>query len=476
MEKDQSVFLIFFSFIGDIIFIASSLICAHWVRFKSGFIPFNESWWTSGGGQKFIPLSSYTSLVVVGTVLLLCAFFISNLYAYNVLLRLRSTTLIVTRGVALWFVVYLGLSLAVHFNPPVSRIYAVLSAILAWLSVLIWRFLYVRLIKAFGLDSCLTERVAFFGWSDAAHRLVESLQRDIGNLYSIAGVVLDAPMSATSIPKTLLPILGDSSNLAEILRNQRISILVQSDGVANVEHLIAMSNLCDREMVQFKMIPTRLHSMIAGLHLDTISDVPVLGVVDGPLVRPLNQIVKRLVDIIGSLVGLTISVPIIFIFGALVYLESPGPIIYRQTRIGRRGKNFQILKIRSMRIDAEVQGGAQWAKKNDDRRLKIGEIMRATNIDEVPQFWNVLKGDMSLVGPRPERPELISRFQYEIPHYNARHRVKPGMTGWAQVNGLRGDTDLIERIRYDLYYIEKWTFLGDFWIMLKTFNSRKNAY
>jgi lipopolysaccharide/colanic/teichoic acid biosynthesis glycosyltransferase len=129
-----------------------------------------------------------------------------------------------------------------------------------------------------------------------------------------------------------------------------------------------------------------------------------------------------------------------------------------------------------MRIDAEAQGGAQWAKKNDDRRLKIGEIMRATNLDEVPQFWNVLKGDMSLVGPRPERPELISKFQYEIPHYNARHTVKPGMTGWAQVNGLRGDTDLTERIRYDLYYIEKWTFLGDFWIMLKTFHSRQNAY
>ena len=476
MKKDRAIFLISLSIIGDALSISVGLILAHWVRFQSGIIPFKESWWTSGGGQKFIPLSSYSGLVVVGTVLLLCAFLIVDLYNYNVLMRFRSSVFIVTRGVALWFVVYLGLSLAVHFNPPISRIYAVLSAIFAWLSVLIWRFLYVRLIKAFGLASFFTERVAFFGWSAAAHRLVESLNRDIGNFYSIAGVILEAPQSAASIPTTLLPILGDSSNLSEIIRNQRISILVQSDGVASVDHLIAMSNLCDREMVQFKMIPTRLHSMIAGLHLDTISDVPVLGVVDGPLVRPINRIVKRSVDIIGSMVGLTISAPLLFVFGALVYLESPGPIIYRQTRIGRRGKSFQILKIRSMRIDAEAQGGAQWAKKNDDRRLKVGEIMRATNIDEVPQFWNVLKGDMSLVGPRPERPELISKFQYEIPHYNARHTVKPGMTGWAQVNGLRGDTDLTERVRYDLYYIEKWTCLGDFWIMLKTFYSRQNAY
>lgn len=476
MKKDQAIFLIVLSIIGDVLSIAVGLILAHWVRFQSGIIPFKESWWTSGGGQKFIPLSSYSSLVVVGTVLLLCTFLITGLYNYNVLIKLRSIIFLVTRGVALWFVVYLGLSLAVNFNPPISRIYATLSAIFAWFSVLIWRFLYVRLIKALGLASLFTERVAFYGWSAAACRLVESLNRDIGNFYSIVGVILDSPQSATSIPTTLLPILGDSSNLSEILRSQRISILVKSDGEANVDYLIAISNLCDREMVQFKIIPTRLHSMIAGLHLDTISDVPVLGVVDGPLIRPLNRIVKRSVDIIGSMVGLIISAPLLCVFGALVHLESPGPIIYRQTRIGRCGKSFQILKIRSMRIDAEAQGGAQWAKKNDDRRLKIGEIMRATNLDEVPQFWNVLKGDMSLVGPRPERPELISKFQYEIPHYNARHTVKPGMTGWAQVNGLRGDTDLTERIRYDLYYIEKWTFLGDFWIMLKTFHSRQNAY
>ena len=273
-----------------------------------------------------------------------------------------------------------------------------------------------------------------------------------------------------------LPVLGNVSNLPIILGDQSVDILVRSDGPWEVDQLMAVSNLCDREMVQFKMIPSRLHSMIAGLHLETISDVPVLGVAEGPLVDPINRAFKRAVDIVGALVGLAISAPLVGVFGGLVYLESPGPIIYRQTRAGRRGRTFKILKIRSMRLDAEAQGGAQWAKKGDDRRLKIGAFMRATNIDEVPQFWNVLKGDMSLVGPRPERPELIARFQDEIPHYNARHSVKPGMTGWAQIHGLRGDTDLTERVRYDLYYIENWTLLGDFWIMLKTFRNRQNAY
>jgi exopolysaccharide biosynthesis polyprenyl glycosylphosphotransferase len=399
-----------------------------------------------------------------------------NLYRDKALLRFRVNFFIVTRSVLLWLVVYLGLSLASNFSPPISRIYAILSVFTAWAFVLLWRFLYIYLLKVFGFSSCLIKRVIFFGWSDSADRLVKSMRCDLGSVYSIVGIISEKPISGGVFPPSTLPILGDSTGLIGVLRSKGIDIMVRSDANSTVDDLIKLSTLCDREMVKFKMIPTRLHSLIAGLHLETISDVPILGIVDGPLADPLNRMLKRSVDIVGSLVGLAISAPLICLFGAVVYLESPGSIIYRQTRTGRRGKNFQILKIRSMRLDAEAQGGAQWAKKGDDRRLKIGAFMRATNIDEVPQFWNVLKGEMSLVGPRPERPELIARFQDEIPHYNARHTIKPGMTGWAQVNGLRGDTDLMERVRYDLYYIEKWTLLGDFWIMLKTFYNRQNAY
>ena len=143
--------------------------------------------------------------------------------------------------------------------------------------------------------------------------------------------------------------------------------------------------------------------------------------------------------------------------------------------MGRNGRSFEIIKIRSMRLDAE-NGKAQWAKKDDPRRLKVGAFMREWNIDEIPQFWNVLKGDMSLVGPRPERPELIMEFKEEIPHYNARHASKPGITGWAQVNGLRGNTSLIERIRYDIYYLENWSLWFDLQIMVQTFFRKDNAY
>ena len=194
-----------------------------------------------------------------------------------------------------------------------------------------------------------------------------------------------------------------------------------------------------------------------------------------PLDKQSNRIKKRLTDIAGALFGLTLFSPVILIFTAVVYFESPGPVFYRQVRTGQNGRLFKIIKIRSMRLDAEA-GGAQWAQENDPRRLRVGAFMRKWNIDEIPQFWNVLMGEMSLVGPRPERPKLIAGFKHKIPHYNTRHMYPPGITGWAQVNGWRGNTSLEERIRHDIWYMEHWSLLLDIRIMVQTFYKRKNAY
>ena len=228
-------------------------------------------------------------------------------------------------------------------------------------------------------------------------------------------------------------------------------------------------------MVQFKVIPSYFQILVSGLHLETVGGIPVLGVSRLPLDRFVNILLKRVVDVIGAVFGLLIAVPVIVLFGFLVYRESPGPILYRQRRLGRNGVEFDILKIRSMKLDAEADGKAGWSTKDDPRRLKMGGFMRKWNVDELPQFWNVLKGEMSLVGPRPERPELIHNFKHEIPHYNARHNAKPGITGWAQVKGLRGDTDLGERISCDLWYLENWSIFLDFQILVMTFSHHKNA-
>jgi exopolysaccharide biosynthesis polyprenyl glycosylphosphotransferase len=194
-----------------------------------------------------------------------------------------------------------------------------------------------------------------------------------------------------------------------------------------------------------------------------------------PLHHAFNNAGKRAVDIVGSLIGMVVLAPVMAAFATMVYLESPGSVIYRQRRIGLNGRPFYILKIRSMKLDAEAAGIPGWTVKDDPRRLKVGAFMREWNIDELPQFWNVLRGDMSLVGPRPERPELIESFKEDIPHYNVRHNIKPGVTGWAQVNGLRGDTCLRERVKFDLDYIENWNFILDFQIMLMTLYKRRGA-
>jgi lipopolysaccharide/colanic/teichoic acid biosynthesis glycosyltransferase len=182
-----------------------------------------------------------------------------------------------------------------------------------------------------------------------------------------------------------------------------------------------------------------------------------------------------MVDLVGGILGLLLSLPIICVFGTLVYLESPGPIFYRQRRSGRNGKPFDIIKIRSMRLNAEGDGKVGWTVQNDPRRFRIGAFMRKWNIDEVPQFWNVLKGEMSLVDLRPERPELVATFKRDIPHYNTRHNAKPGITGSAQVNGLRGNTDLAEQINYDLWYMENWSLILDFQIIFITLFKQQNA-
>ncbi len=177
---------------------------------------------------------------------------------------------------------------------------------------------------------------------------------------------------------------------------------------------------------------------------------------------------KRMVDVCGAAVALVVASPIALLIAVLIKLTSPGPVFYRQTRVGLDGKSFNIVKIRTMRMDAEEKTGPIWAKAHDSRRTLIGTFLRRTSLDELPQFWNVLKGEMSIVGPRPERPEFIEKFRAQIPRYNLRHTMKAGITGWAQINGLRGNTSWEKRLAYDMYYIEHWSLWLDVKIMIMT--------
>jgi exopolysaccharide biosynthesis polyprenyl glycosylphosphotransferase len=239
--------------------------------------------------------------------------------------------------------------------------------------------------------------------------------------------------------------------------------------------MLEIVETCGREFIDFKLVASCFQVLVSGLRLESLNGMPVLGVDRLPLHHLFNNAIKRALDVCGALVGLVFFGPVIGLFAFLVWLESRGPVLYRQTRLGLNGRPFDILKIRSMKLDAEADGAPGWTVENDPRCLRVGRFMRRWNIDELPQFWNVLRGQMSLVGPRPERPELIAGLKEQVPYYNLRHNIKPGVTGWAQVNGLRGDTCLHQRVRFDLHYMENWNILLDLQIMVLTFFKRKGA-
>ena len=457
--------LVIASLVCDSVVIAYALIFSFWFRFQTSIQEY--------GVPAELTLRDYAGYIAFGTIALVFSLTSSALYERHALLRFRFVSLQIFKASTLWSLGFLGIALIFKFQPSISRIFVALAAVLVPVSLLVWRAIFHGFLARSSVAESLRQRVLFVGWNEAAERLTDAFDRDPGSAYEVVGCVSAAHAKYRSKPSVRMH--GAAAGLAELLHRESVDMVVLTQVNGERDEIVGLANTCEREMVQFKVIPSYFQILVSGLHLETVGGIPVLGVSRLPLDRFVNIVVKRFVDVVGAVIGLTLSAPLIALFGALVYRESPGPILYRQRRLGRNGVDFDILKIRSMKLDAEADGKVGWSTREDPRRLKVGAFMRKWNIDELPQFWNVLNGDMSLVGPRPERPELIRNFKHEIPHYNARHNAKPGITGWAQIKGLRGDTDLTERINCDLWYLENWNIFLDFQIMLMTFVKRDNA-
>jgi exopolysaccharide biosynthesis polyprenyl glycosylphosphotransferase len=458
----------FFCFAGDAIVVFGCLLAAFWLRFDTALREF-------GVEAPGITLSVYSTYIIFGTASLLLVLAQKQMYDGYWLLHRHSALKDLIVACLVWGAGFLGFSLFFKFQPPLSRVYVALATVTAMTGLYSWRRLFYNYLRQESVAGKLRQRILVVGWTTYAQRLKEIIENDPSHPYEVVCCVPTPEGTFQHEPPLGIQRFHSYKAIHRLLNTLALDIVLVADVNMPVKHWEALASLCEKELVQFKVVPSCFSVLVSGLYLETISGIPILGVSRLPLDCMFNKLVKRLVDIVGAIVGLLLSAPLVAIFGALVYLESPGPVLYRQRRLGRNGKTFEMLKIRSMRLDAEKDGKVGWSKKDDPRRLRIGEFMRKWNIDEAPQFWNVLKGEMSLVGPRPERPELIRNFKHEIPHYNARHTVKPGITGWAQVNGLRGDTDLNERISHDLFYVEHWNLLFDLQTMFLTFCKNKNA-
>jgi Undecaprenyl-phosphate glucose phosphotransferase len=247
---------------------------------------------------------------------------------------------------------------------------------------------------------------------------------------------------------------------------------------AQSQELDRLLDLLKDETIDVRLVPDVHRYVTLGCEIEDFDGLPIVRINDSP-VMGWGGIAKRATDAVASALLLLMLSPLLVLIAVLIKLTSRGPILYVQERMGLDGRSFAMLKFRSMRVDAEAQTGAVWAHASDNRRTAFGTFLRKTSLDELPQLWNVLRGDMSLVGPRPERPVFVSKFRKEIPHYMLRHKVRAGITGWAQVNGWRGNTSLDRRIECDLFYIRNWSYALDLKILTMTIWKGfidKNAY
>lgn len=461
-------------FVTDVVAIFSGLLSAYFFRFHvlSLILPPDSSYLPA----PKITFDGYSNRILFGAVLASVLLVCCGAYQSHILLRFRRSFPVVIKALLLWLLAFPGISLVLEFDEWLSRVYVATSFPCLLVTILIGRFLAQRLMSRGGLTAAFRQRILFVDWTENTARLASATTRDVWHPYDVIGCAPPPHGHFASPPSKDVFALESYDEVAHFCERGLVDIVVLADGNRSEEDVLSLARDCEKAMVNLMVIPSGFQILLSGLELTTISSVPLLGVTKLRLDDPVNAALKRAVDIVGALFGGLLSLPLVAILGALVYLESPGPVFYRQTRVGRRGRIFQIIKIRSMKLDAEKESGARWATKHDDRRLRVGTFLRRWNLDELPQFWNVLRGDLSLVGPRPERPELIKKFRESIPFYNARHNIIPGMTGWAQINGFRGDTDLNERIRADLYYIENWSLILDFQIMLMTFFRWKGAH
>ncbi len=322
------------------------------------------------------------------------------------------------------------------------------------------------------------DRVIVIGTGEVGDMLLQKilLNRQLG--YQIVGVV-DASRTGDTVAEVGVPVLGNTVDLPSIIDEYNIDEVIIGLPESSHQELVGIISLCEREKVGIRVFPDVFQIMASEVSIGDFGGLPLLTIRDVAL-QGWKVTLKRGMDIVVSGAMLVITSPFLLLTALMVKMDSPGPVFYVQERMGLDARPFKMIKFRSMRVDAEYDGPG-WTTPDDPRKTKLGTFMRRFNIDELPQLVNVLIGDMSLVGPRPERPVYVEQFRQSIPRYMDRHRERAGLTGWAQVNGLRGDTSIIERTKYDLWYIENWSIMLDIKILIRTAfqwlsGSKQNAY
>jgi exopolysaccharide biosynthesis polyprenyl glycosylphosphotransferase len=451
--------------LGDALMAFAALALAYWLRYES---PLRQLALIEVPDARFI---DYLPLLAMGVAFLVAGFAQLGLYEERLLLRKYQSFALIIKGATIWLAAYLALALVIKFEPPISRLFVPIGYVCVIAVMFVWRSAFYAALVRPAWRERLRQQVAVLGWNEEAQALAAELGSQPAHPYQFRGVIAlpdELPSPAA---------IGTLDDLPGALSRHGIDVLIAARTDLPREQLLRVVQACERGYVEWKVIPNSFQILLSGLRLQTIGRLPVLGVEELAINRLFNRAIKRAVDVTGAAIGLIVSLPAIAVLAVLIKRESPdGPVFFAQKRIGSGHRTFTLWKLRSMVPDAAARDGErQSTEPGDARLLRIGAFMRRWNLDELPQFWNVLRGDMSLVGPRPERPYHVDQLAAQIPHYIPRHLVKPGMSGWAQVNGLRGGTSITQRIQHDIYYIENWSLWLDLQILLLTFVRWKSA-
>lgn len=359
----------------------------------------------------------------------------------------------------------------------VSRSFISIFFIANTLIMFLYRRILVQILHAIRKHGFNLKHILIVGYSRSAEGYINRIQANPQWGYHVLGILDDTKQVGDTYKN--IKVLGNTDKLTELLEKNdidEIAITLSISEYSKLENLVAA---CEKSGVHTLFIPDYNNIIPTRPYIEDLGGLPIINIRRVPLSNTFNKTIKRCIDIFGALVALIIfSIPMLIVAIA-IKTTSKGPLIYSQVRIGLHNKEFKMYKFRSMEIQPESVEKKAWTTLNDPRVTPIGKFIRKTSIDELPQLFNVLKGEMSLIGPRPERPYFVEKFKEEIPRYMIKHQVRPGLTGWAQVNGYRGDTSIRKRIDHDLYYIENWTLGLDIKILFLTFFKgfiNKNAY
>lgn len=465
LGKRQKFDWVFVLAAGDtVMVVASVLVSLH----REGILP------SLSQGLSHID-TGWVGRVIIYLGIVIAALKNSGLYTWDAFndRMLRFLTLSYTLGMAGFGFYLLVILFGAHHHQVTDWILlqTLVCIILVWAGRLVLRYLMMDVLKLIP-----EERIAFVGWTPRMERVIRNFQRKVGRFQKVLGYFSADGRPLPQAEEKGFHNLGKLEDLEAYHDEENVTLMIVDEATLEFSKLQELAAVCSRSVINFRLIPSAFDILSTRLSTRVVAGVPLMGIQGVPYDLFHNRLAKRCVDLAGAIVGMILSAPIIAVCAILITRESPGPIFYRQVRLGRGGKTFEIIKLRSMKLDAEKEKGAQWAVQDDPRRLKIGAFLRKWNLDETPQFWNVFKGDMSLVGPRPERPQFVESFSLNVRHYNLRHNCKPGLTSWAAVHGLRGNTSLTDRLDYDLYYYENWSLWLDFKTMFLTLLPPKNAY